>query len=87
MKPSHVVFDSISSGWALHKDSVLLCWHHECLLELRKLAGINKWQTQYISNGLSIHECLKLELCCGTICIQTGLHFLSMQRAYFIEHT
>ena len=35
--------------------------NHECLLESRKLAGINKWQTQY-QMVLCIHESLKLEL-------------------------
>ena len=60
--------------------------NHECLLEWRKLAGINKWQTQYISNGLCSHECLKLELCCGTICIQTPTFLMYAASLFYLTH-
>ena len=40
------------------------------LTKIEKTCWINKWQTQH-QKVLCIHECLKLELCCGTICSQT----------------
>ena len=62
-------------------------WWLLILLQWTKLAGsINKWQTQY-QMVLCIYECLKLELCCGTIYIQTPIFLMhAASLHYFLTH-
>ena len=33
-----------------------------------------------------IHECLKLELCCGTICSQTPKFIIHAESLYYLTH-
>ena len=55
------------------------------LTKVDKTCWINKWQTQH-QKVLCIHECLKLELCCGTICIQTPTFIIHAASLYYLTH-
>ena len=54
-------------------------------MKMEKIRWINKWQTQH-QLVLYIHECLKLELCCGTICIQTHTFIMYAASLYYLTH-
>ena len=55
------------------------------LTKIEKTCWINKWQTQH-QKVLCIHECLKLELCCGTICSQTPTFIIHAASLYYLTH-
>ena len=55
------------------------------LTTIEKTCWINKWQTQH-QKVLCIHECLKLELCCGTICSQTPKFIIHAASLYYLTH-
>ena len=55
------------------------------LTKIEKTCWINKWQTQH-QKVLCIHECLKLELCCGTICSQTPTFIIHAASLYYLIH-
>ena len=53
------------------------------LTKIEKTCWINKWQTQH-QKVLCIHECLKLELCFGTICSQTPTFIIHAATLYYL---
>ena len=55
------------------------------LTKVDKTCWINEWQTQH-QMVLCIYECLKLELCCGTICIQTPTFIMHAASLYYLTH-
>ena len=55
------------------------------LTKIEETCRINKWQTQH-QKVLCIHECLKLELCYGTICIQTPTFIMHAASLYYLTH-
>ena len=55
------------------------------LTKIEKTCSINKWQTQH-QKVLCIHECLKFELCCGTICIQSPTYIIHPASFHYLTH-
>ena len=55
------------------------------LTKIEKTCSINKWQTQH-QKVLCIYECLKFELCCGTICIQSPTYIIHAASFHYLTH-